>query len=174
MTFALYPDERHWWSFSDYAHVLETVRALGAKKVLEFGPGSSTLALVEGGATLIDTCEDDPEYSDVYDARIVARFPEIVRMRRYEWADPLIVPGIESERYDLALIDGPRDTTRRPDVLRYALARCEFVLMPAECDSDHAGLQPAIREIAAAAGREVEFKTTGPTAGVFALVWPKC
>lgn len=169
--FRLYPEERHWWSFSDYRAVLETMRALQPKRVLEFGPGSSTLALIEGGAERVDTCEDDPEWAEVYEDRLQRKFPDVVRLYRYVWADPLAIPAIDGDRYDLALIDGPRDTMSRLAVVRYALERCAAVLVPAELESED--FLPALRAIAAERGWDLSVRETGPLAGGFALFAPK-
>ena len=169
--FALYPVEKHWWSFNDYRAVLDTVRRLGARRVLEFGPGSSTLALVEGGAELIDTCEDDPKWYDVHRSRVGRQFSPVVNVHRYTWADPLVIPELEGYRYDLALIDGPHDTPRRPVVLDYCMARCSHVLIPTE-DYKVASppLRPHIARLAQAHGATVEIWETGPLSGSFALL----
>lgn len=174
--FKLYPEEASWWSFEDYQAVLDAMLKLGARRVLEFGPGSSTLALIEGGAETIVTCEDSPEWAEVYEERLARRFPEIVRLHRYNWPEGkrLSIPAISRLRFDLALIDGPLGTERRPEVLRYALARCTRVLMPTEEFKTRAFLRPIIAEIAGQAGRQVEFTETGPFSGAFALVGPPC
>lgn len=167
--YRLYPEERHWWSMNDYGAVLDVVRKLGAKRILEFGPGSSTLALIEGGATTIDTCEDDPDWAQVYEERLQAVYPDIVRVHRYAWLTPLRVPSVDNASYDLALIDGPLGTNRRPEVIRYALTRCRSVLAPTE--TKNRALLEAIREIAAETP-DVTLETweTGPLSGGFALL----
>ena len=168
--FALYPQEQRWWTFEDYQTVLEVMRRLEAKKILEFGPGSSTLALIEGGAASIDTCEDNDDWAQVYKTRLVDRFPAIVRMQRYEWSETISIPAIDAESYDMTLIDGPRGTPARPAVLRYALPRSTWVLMPTEEYETRAWLRPIIVELAA--GRPVEFIESGRGSGAFALVGP--
>lgn len=165
--FRLYPEERHWWSFNDYRAVLDTMRALTPARVLEFGPGSSTLALVEGGAAHVDTCEDDPDWAQVYEERLVTQFPDIVHLHRYTWRPDLSIPAIDGERYDLALIDGPRGTDRRPEVVRYALARCVAVLVPTE-DLNRLFRQ-TLTAIAAERGWTITIRETGPLSGGFAL-----
>lgn len=169
-TFALYPEERHWWSFNDYGHVLDTVRALGARRILEFGPGSSTLALLEGGATTIDTCEDAPDWAQVWEERLQGAYPQIVRVHRYTLADPLSIPALDGRRYDLALIDGPLGTNSRPPAIRYALARCAAVLVPTE-DLNRT-FRDQLREIARVAGWNIAITDTGPLSGGFALMTP--
>lgn len=174
--FKLYPVEARWWSFNDYAAVLLAMAATGAKRVLEFGPGSSTLALIEGGAESIDTCEDSPDWAKVYEERLERRYPDVVKLHRYVWPEgaPLCIPALAGRLYDLALIDGPLGTERRPDVLRYALERCVYVLMPTEEFKTRAWLRPLIEAIAAEAGAPVEIWETGPLSGAFALVGPTC
>lgn len=174
--FRLYPEEARWWSFQDYQAVFDVVRRLRPGRVLEFGPGSSTLALIEGGSGVIDTCEDNPDWAQVYEERLVDRFPGAVRLHRYQFADPLVTvnPEVDAAIFDLALIDGPRGTENRPAVLRYCLKRCLHVLMPCEEWQTRAWLRPIISAQAAEVGAPVEFFETGPLSGAFALVGPTC
>lgn len=170
--FHLYPVERHWWSFQDYGAVLEVMGRLQPKRVLEFGPGSSTLALIEGGATTIDTCEDNPIWSRTYRVRLEGAYPDIVMLHSYRQADPLTIPDVDAQRYDMALIDGPYGSEQRPPVIEYALQRCAAVLVPTE---DHGRvyksiLRPVIVRLAEQYRRTVEFMETGPLSGGFALI----
>ena len=171
--FRLYPVEQRWWSMNDYGAVLDVMTRLQPSTVLEFGPGSSTLALIEGGAARIDCCEDSPVWAATYRDRLVRRFPSIVRLVEYVWAEPLVIPAVNGCQYDLALIDGPYGTERRPTVLEYCLARCQAVLMPTE-DYKARGLRPAIAAIVARLGLIVEWMETGPLSGGFALVTRPC
>lgn len=166
--FRLYPEAKHYWSLADYGAVLAVMRARTPWSVLEFGPGSSTLALVEGGAVQIDSCEDDEGWRQTYQERLAQRYPH-VGIVPYTWADPLSVPAIDGKRYDLALIDGPADVGRRPAVIAYALARCTAVLVPLE-ESEGRSLRRAVVWLADRAGRSVEYSMTGPLAGSFALI----
>ncbi len=172
--FKLMKESAHWWSLQDYGAVLGAMAAIRPASVLEFGPGSSTLALIEGGATSIDTCEDAPDWAEVYEERIVKRFPEIVRLHRFEWpaGRAISIPSLEGKKFDLCLIDGPRETARRPDVVRFALSRSTWVLVPVEEHETRAVLRPIVAEIAREACRSVTFTTTGPLAGAFALIGP--
>jgi hypothetical protein len=149
--FALYPEAHAWWSVDDYAALLDLVRRLQPKTVLEFGPGGSTLALVEGGAQRVDTCENDPEWLAHYQARLDPH-RQIVTFHAYAHTESLTIPALDDRRFDLGFIDGPRNTETRWSAIQYALARCTWVAC-------HDGLSwpivTALRE-AAATGRSVE------------------
>lgn len=165
--FRLYPEERHFWSFNDYGHVLETVRRLNAKSVLEFGPGSSTLALIEGGATLIDCCEDDPDWLAVYRERLEGVYPKIVRLIPYD-RTTMDIRG-RLHRYDMALIDGPFPSVEREASIWHAVSRCDAVLVC--CETHHSiGLVDAIKRVADAWHKDCVITETGPLAGSFALI----
>jgi hypothetical protein len=170
-TFKLYPEERHWWSMADYGAVLDVVTRLKAKRILEFGPGSSTLALIEGGATHIDTYEDNPDWFGVYQERLEQRFPEIVHIHQYTWSDPLVLPDMSNVKYDLALIDGPLGTLSRPPVIAWCLAHSKAVLVPTEdLKPEDAGLRAPIERLAGEFGYAIEWMETGPLSGGFALL----
>jgi hypothetical protein len=175
--FALYPEERHWWSFNDYGFVLDVVTRLQAKTILEFGPGSSTLALIEGGATRIDTFEDSDEWYDVYRQRLEALFPDAVHLHRYTWTDPLTIAreSLIDRPYDLAVIDGPHGTLNRPTVIRWCIDHAKAILAPTEEMAYGTGaLRPHFEAIVAASGWTLEYFETGPLSGAFALLRPPC
>lgn len=167
MTFSLYPEERHWWSFSDYAAVMSVTRELNAQRVLEFGPGSSTLSLIEGGACVIDTCEDDPDWFVAHGGLV--RAAPLIALHAYQWADPLRIPSLSDNRYDLALIDGPLQIERRGAVIRFCAERSRSLLVPLE-DSEPNNLRQVVESL----GRPVKYIASGPLAGTFALVGPAC
>lgn len=170
--FEFYPSEpQRWWSPNDYGAVLGVMEFLKPKKVLEFGPGWSTRALIEGGATKIDSCEDNPDWFAVHAERLEALFPSIVTLQPYVWSDPVFIPAINRRRYDLALIDGPHGTLNRPAVIAYALARCKAVLVPTEEMAYGKGaLRPHIERLAQEFGFSAEWMETGPDSGGFALL----
>lgn len=177
MRFRLYPEAKPWWSFNDYAVVLSVMLRLSARSVLEFGPGSSTLALIEGGAGQIDCCEDEDQWFDVYRSRLQDCPPGegIVTMHRYTWGPVVRIDGVDDRRYDLALIDGPRDQVRRASVLAYALDRCTYVLVALESAVGSQVMRDAVAEVSALCARPVEWmEDTGPLAGSFALIGPAC
>lgn len=173
MSFRLYPVAQHWWSLADYGAVLDITRRLQPKTVLEFGPGSSTLSLIEGGAGHIDCCEDDPKWFDVYRRRLQSAYPGAVEMIAYDWADPVAIPAVDGKLYDMALIDGPRTTENRVAVLDYCLQRCAAVLIPLEESPDRHGLgylRPHVMAAATSYGRTVDLIESGPLSGTFALL----
>jgi hypothetical protein len=190
--FQLYPEERHWWSFNDYGAVVDAVADLKAARddgrvraqaefgaepfalefdpafrALEFGPGSSTLSLIEGGATHIDTCEDDDHWATVHQDRLVSRFPDIVHIHRYVWSQRICVPTIDGRTYDVGLIDGPRASTKRVPVLNYALERCTAVILAMDATP---GLTRRFDQITKGGAHTVEIRETGPHAGRFAII----
>ncbi len=56
MSFELYKAETPYLRFEDYGLIIEEVKRANAKTALEFGPGASTLALIESGLEHIVTC----------------------------------------------------------------------------------------------------------------------
>lgn len=123
-TFRLFPVERRWWSFADHEALISIVERFRPVRVLEFGPGGSTLALVEGGATEIVTCEDDPKWLQHFRGDLV-RHP--VRMLAYTHSDPLTIPSLNGQRFDFAFVDGPRNTDTRGIEIAYAAERSRVV-----------------------------------------------
>lgn len=165
--FRLYPEEQHFLSFLDYGAILSTVERLRPATVLEFGPGWSSLALVEGGATRIDACEDADSWRKLWHDRL-RKYPQVT-VQWYEWADPLTVPQFDGERYDMGLIDGPYDVAKRPAVIDYCLQRCAAVLVPLEL-GDAFDLRPVVWALAEKHGCLLETRETGMLAGAFALM----
>lgn len=140
VAFRLYPEERRIFEFCDYGALLHECARVGARSVLEFGPGISTLALVESGAEMIRTCE--------YQDRWIAQAAELLRghphvsVHRY-CNEPVVKmqddPGNE---FDLAFVDSPlgvpsRGAVRHPEqedcnrlnTVLYALDRSPVVLL---------------------------------------------
>lgn len=163
--FRLYEDNARWCSEADYAAIFNVTQRLRPAKVLEFGPGWSTLALIEGGAETIDAYESEFHWAAHWSDKL--RVHGRVTLRVYHCADPLSIPPADGERYDLGLVDGPRETHRRPAVIRYCLERCARVLVPLECNEGSTLLTDFCASLSA---REKEFWDTGPLAGSWALL----
>lgn len=173
---SLYPPAgAHWWSAGDHAAVVAVTRRLKARAVLEFGPGTSTLSLIEGGATSIDACEDSQAWASTWRERLQARFPGIVRIRPYRWAPVPSIIGCDETSFDLALVDGPAEKERRAAVIVYAMERCRHVLVPLEEGSGEAPfVRGVVERFASLYARPVEWiEGTGPLAGAFALIGPR-
>lgn len=166
--FQLYPRERHFWSYADYAAVVSVVRRLKPPAVLEFGPGSSTLALLEGGAASIDSCEDDFHWLATNRSMLAPH--RAVELHAYTWGDPLTIPALDARRYAFALIDGPHSEGRRPACIEYALQRCDAVMVALECAQGSDFLSAVCRSLAEKHGRAIEVMETGPLAGAFAVL----
>jgi len=172
MSFRLYPEEQHWSSFADYGAILSVTRRVAPVRALEFGPGWSTLALVEGGARHVDALEDDRHWLKVARERL-APFADVVRVLPYTWfEDRPIVPIDADARYDLGLVDGPKDVADRPAVVAFALGRCDRVLVALETDSGTI-MRDAVDRLSAAQRRPVEVIVSGPLAGAYALIGPR-
>lgn len=174
-TFRLYPVEQHWWSFADYEGLLSITERFKPRRVLEFGPGSSTLALIEGGAEIVYSCEDDKKWLDTYTGRFV-KHP--VAFYLYTWSENLTVPALDDIRFrapdfDMSFIDGPRVTTNRLAVLRYCIARSRVVVCPAEGPMESSYLAKHIPGIALQCGMDVEWVTTGPLTYAMAILTRK-
>lgn len=102
--FKLYTAQQHTFPFADYGLLMELAK--DAKSVLEFGPGISTLALIEAGVGKIVTLEHDPEWFDV----AVAKFKEYPQVTVGHYADevPVTADKIADQEFDLAFVDSPK------------------------------------------------------------------
>jgi hypothetical protein len=113
---------------------------IGAKSVLEFGPGDSTQAFLDMGIEKVVTCE----YIDKWLKVAQDRFKKDKRVRVLKFTDevPVVVEGLDpDERFDIAFVDAPKgfppvrkvhpgieDCSRLNTVL-FALSRCPVVLL---------------------------------------------
>lgn len=161
-----FPETHSWWSAEDRAVTQAVVARLQPKRVLEFGPGASTSALLGPSVEHLDTCEDNPDWARVTEDR--AKHERRVRVLAYVWSDPLRIHALEGARFDLALIDGPRITMNRIAVARFCFECCTAVLSPVE--RDNRDYRPALEAAAAAAGRQMEFMPAGPPSYGFLLL----
>ena len=167
--FKLFPEESNFWSFSDYQCVLDVMERLCPKRVLEFGPGYSTLALVEGGAKSIVCLESEDVWLETWRERH-GSFPQIEILQYFYFCGTPVYPWLED--FDLGLVDGPHCTEERPSAIRYCLKHCEAVLVPTEDEGRKAEsfLRPHIVSLAEEFNCSLEWMETGPKAGGFALM----
>lgn len=84
----------------DYDIILEY--AHGKESALEFGPGASTLALVEAGVLEIHSYEYQMPYLSAAQSRF-APYPH-VKIRRFDNVAEIDIPADE---YDIAVVDSP-------------------------------------------------------------------
>jgi hypothetical protein len=103
--FKLYTVEQDCLPFRDYAALLKEFQ--GAKTALEFGPGVSTLALIEAGVEKIVTLEHLAEWYD----KALEKFKDYpqVEIRQY-YDEPTVLADVE-EDFDVALVDSPKGFT---------------------------------------------------------------
>ena len=93
--------------FEDYAILLE--EAKGCKSALEFGPGISTLALLEAGVGLIDTLEYNPKYAKLSREN----FAQYKQVSVYDYENKPELFDLTSQhtrgilKYDVAFVDSP-------------------------------------------------------------------
>ena len=155
--FKLYTQERSIFGFADYGALLTEVRRVGARSALEFGPGASTLALIEGGCESILSFEHDARWLASAREQLAA-FPH-VRVERYENLPELRPLGAE---FDLAFVDSPNGEEKRrirhpgqADCARFntvlaALQAAPLVLLH---DARRPGEQATLRRVEAAGCR---------------------
>jgi hypothetical protein len=102
----LYPKDQRTLPPQDYAALMEEARRLGAKRVLEFGPGYSTYAFIEQGVDEIVGLEYLPEWFEKQEERFKS-YPQVKVDWFWDEAPEARVPdGLGS--FDLALVDSPK------------------------------------------------------------------
>jgi hypothetical protein len=100
--YELYKEDSLTFQFKDYGILLNAAK--GAKSALEFGPGSSTLALIEAGVPKIVTCEYDPGWREIAKEKF-AQYPQVTVIPFLD--EPEAKADIEGE-FDLAFVDSPK------------------------------------------------------------------
>lgn len=153
--FQFYNEERRIFEFVDYGALLDECRRVKPSRVLEFGPGASTLALVEAGVPEIHTCEHQDRWFGAA-AEMLAPHPA-VKLHRYINEAKVSVPTLPAGMFDLAFVDGPvgleaRSAPRFPgqenmsrwNTLAFALSRADIVLLH---DAKREHEQNSLREL---------------------------
>lgn len=79
---------------------------IGAKSILEFGPGESTQIFLALGMERIVTCEHKEKWLKPAQERF-ANEPK-VRVLQYTDTDPVEVPELGDETFDIAFVDSPQ------------------------------------------------------------------
>lgn len=156
--FDLYRQEKAIFTFDDYNALLEECRTRNANRVLEFGPGISTLALIESGCGAILTCEYNDRWFNSAHELFKGR-PE-VSLLRYRNDPEVSVAGLApDDTFDLAFVDSPigipsRGTVRHPgqedcnrlNTVLFALERAAVVLLH---DAKRPGEEMTLSRVAA-------------------------
>jgi hypothetical protein len=108
--FKLYKTDYMTFRFADYGILLK--EATGKKRVLEFGPGCSTWALIEAGVPEIVTCE----YQDDWREKAKEQFKDYPQVKVVKfWDEPEARAEIEGE-FDLAFVDSPKGYKHIPGI----------------------------------------------------------
>jgi len=157
MTFALYRQEKAIFTFDDYGALLEECRRRNANRVLEFGPGISTLALVEAGCGAILTCEYNDRWFN--SANELFKGQPSVSLLRYRNDSEVSVEGLRpDDQFDLAFVDSPigmpghavrhpgQEDCSRLNTVLFALQRAPVVLLH---DAKRPGERMTLNRVAA-------------------------
>lgn len=112
---------------------------IGAKSVLEFGPGDSTQVFLDLGIERVVTCEHKEKWLE----EAKKRFGSEPRVKVVSYTDtvPVTVPDLGDEKFDLALVDSPQgfypmrvahkgmEDCSRLNTCLFALERAKVVLL---------------------------------------------
>lgn len=143
--FELYTEEKKIFMFEDYAVLKKYAR--NKKKALEFGPGISTLALIEAGVKDIHTCEYKEEYYlqakdrfSSYPQVHVHRYKNLPRIAGPQFQEP--TSDSVSAFFDIGFVDSPIGSVKhgweklpgqekhaRLNTLHYAVTHCSVVVL---------------------------------------------
>jgi hypothetical protein len=153
--FRLYKREQSVFTFDDYAVLLTEAKRVNAMRVLEFGPGNSTLAWIEAGCDEIVSLEHNQKWMAVAKDKLSGMHPDL-RLLSYKNAPEIEVSGL-SGTFDLAFVDSPpgvdlKSGTRFPgqencsrfNTLSFALKCAPVVLLH---DAKRPGEQETLKRI---------------------------
>ncbi len=102
--FRLYTEESGTLHFKDYAAIMAAVS--DAKSALEFGPGISTLALIEAGVPKIVSLEHSPDWLDKQKEKF-KDYPQVT-VAAYADAVPVTADDVAMQDFDVAFVDSPQ------------------------------------------------------------------
>jgi len=107
MAFDLYKNERRTFPYEDYGQLIDEVQVSGAKTAIEFGPGISTLALIESGLEEIVTCEHDQNWIDCYQ-RQYAKHKQ-VKFYKFKNEPEVVILDLDPDKqFDFGFVDTPK------------------------------------------------------------------
>lgn len=154
--FKLYSQEHRIFEFVDYAVLMDECRRVKARSVLEFGPGSSTMAFIEAGCDRVVTCE----YQDRWLNAAVEKLKSYPQVSVHRFVNKLDVEvhGVSRNDFDLAFVDSPlgaearsyvaldgQEGCSRLNTLLYAIDRAPVVLFH---DAKREGEQLSLQRVA--------------------------
>lgn len=121
--FELFREERAVFTFDDYAAVMGAVR--GVKRVMEFGPGASTLAMIEAGVEHIVSAE----CSSLWEAKARVSLQEYidagrVEIIRFTNTVPVTFSQEVEGPFDLVFVDSPVGIEARSAVRHKGQENC--------------------------------------------------
>jgi hypothetical protein len=121
--FELFREERAVFTFDDYAAVMGAVR--GMKRVMEFGPGASTLAMIEAGVEHIVSAECSP----LWEAKARVSLHEYidagrVEIIRFTNTVPVTFSQEVEGPFDLVFVDSPVGIEARSAVRHKGQENC--------------------------------------------------
>lgn len=153
--FRLYKREQSVFAFDDYAVLLSEAKRVHADRILEFGPGNSTLAWIEAGCNEIVSLEHNQQWMERAKDKFAGYLN--VHLVPYKNAAEIVVPQLNGKVFDLALVDSPvgvdlRSATRFPgqencsrlNTLLFAVAHSPIVLLH---DAKRPGEQATLERI---------------------------
>ena len=124
---------------ADAKQIVAEIKRVGAKTILEFGPGDSTECFARMGME-VTTCEHDPHWYDV----AVERFKDTPNVKVLKFENEMPVPPIaelEYTKFDIAFVDAPQgypmkrkkfkgyEDCSRLNTCLCALERCKLVIL---------------------------------------------
>jgi len=134
----------------EYAFLQQFCKEKHIKSVLEFGPGTSTLAFLDAGCDVV-SIEENWKWFQV--AQRTLMLPNCTLLLG---APPAIMdhPRIAASSFDLAFVDGPgaKGPLPRLHSMQAAMSRASIVILH---DANRAGEQATITEVTKNGGWEV-------------------
>ena len=118
-------------SDEEYMFLAEYVKERGYATCLEFGPGVSTWALLDGGCEVIVTLE----YENNWLARAFEVFGSVpeVEVHGFENVPEIDVPSVNGLRFDMAFVDSPSFLTckhlNRLNTCEFAAKHTDAILL---------------------------------------------
>jgi len=130
-------------SRDEYDALVEFARKHRIRRVLEFGPGASTWALLEAGCHVV-SLEYQHRWFEHF-RQVFSQHPE-VRVIQYDNLPEICVPELNGQRFDFGLVDSPEGQLGR-HYRRFArLNACEFVAARTDQWMLHDAQRPGERE----------------------------